>query len=123
MGDLTESFSRREFACKCSCGLDRINICIVHRLQLVRDISRIPIKILSGCRCEKHNKEVGGAPNSYHTLQIDDTTWAIDWCFYDDEDSLLEKLCTKLLDNWSGGFHYYKDKLFCHCDIGKRRRW
>jgi len=118
MGDLTESFSRKEFACRCQCGFDAINIGLVHRLQVVRDIARVPIKILSACRCPKHNEKVGGKPESYH-LKGD----AIDWCFFDEEDSLLEKLCTKLLDNWAGGFHHYPQGNFCHSDVGPRRRW
>lgn len=132
MGDLTESFSRKEFACKCGCGLDRIDERVVHRLQVARDISRIAIKINSGCRCKKHNADEGGEPNSFHLLQEDGFTKAIDWCFYNSENGLLEKLCTKLLDNWSGGFHFYPERIlpngiiqpaFCHCDIGPRRRW
>ena len=123
MGDLSENFSRSEFACKCGCGLDSINIGIAHRIQLIRDIVRVPIKINSGCRCLNHNESVGGGRRSFHTVQVDGTTWAVDWSFYDDEDGLMEKLCTKLLDNWSGGFHYYRDQNFCHCDIGPRRRW
>ena len=127
MGDLTETFSRKEFACKCNCGFDAINIGLVHRLQLVRDIARIPIKINSGCRCFKHNENSGGQTDSYHLRGE-----AIDWCFFNDEDALLEKLCTKLLDNWSGGFHFYSKRVlpsgiiqseFCHSDIGPRRRW
>jgi hypothetical protein len=132
MGDLTENLSRKEFACKCGCGYDRINLGIVHRVQLVRDIVRIGIKINSACRCQKHNTDEGGKPESLHLPQPDGTTWAIDFGFYDDENSLLEKLCTKLIDNWSGGFHFYPQRIlpdgivqppFCHCDIGRRRRW
>jgi len=117
MGDLTENFSRKEFACKCGCGFDLINLGLVHRLQLIRDISGVVIQILSGCRCPQHNEEVKGELNSYH-MRGD----AADWDFLD-SNNLLEKLCTKLIQNWSGGFHFYPDKKFCHADVGLRRRW
>ena len=127
MGDLTENFSRFEFECKCGCGKQDIDERLVNRLQLVRDIANIPIKINSGCRCVLHNEASKGEPNSLHLLGL-----AIDWCFDGGDNGLLEKMCTKLLTNWSGGFHFYFQRLlpsgftqppFCHCDIGKRRRW
>jgi uncharacterized protein YcbK (DUF882 family) len=127
MGDLTENFSRKEFACNCGCGKDNIDLRLVSRLQLIRDITGVKIKVNSGCRCVKHNKESGGTPDSAHLKGR-----ASDWCFDDGEDSLLEKLCTKLLNNWSGGFHFYPARTlddgtfqppFCHCDIERRRRW
>lgn len=128
MGDLTENFSRSEFACNCGCGYDKIDERIVNRLQLVRDIARVPIKVNSACRCLIHNAKVGGENGSYHLLGL-----AVDWCFDDPQgNGLLEKLCIKLIDNWSGGFHFYPQRTlpngviqppFCHCDIGRRRRW
>ena len=36
MGDLTEHFSRSEFACKCNCGADGISEELVSKLELVR---------------------------------------------------------------------------------------
>ena len=36
MGDLTDNFSRSEFACKCGCGADAISLDLVERLQLLR---------------------------------------------------------------------------------------
>jgi uncharacterized protein YcbK (DUF882 family) len=127
MGDITESFSKKEFACKCGCGFDAINPNLVHRLQVVRDIARVAIRIRSACRCPKHNASEGGKSESFHLKGE-----AIDWDFYTKEldplgETLLKKICTKLLDNWAGGFHYYppkgNDPEFCHCDIGQRRRW
>lgn len=119
MGDITENFSRYEFACKCGCGKDDIHVGLVHRLQVIRDITGHPIRILSGCRCQKHNAEVKGTQNSYHLYGM-----AADWCFGGEEtDRLLEKVATKLIPEWSGGFHYYPDKGFIHCDIGPKRRW
>ncbi len=119
MGDITQDFSRWEFRCKCGCGKEDIHIGLVHRLQVIRDITGHPIKILSGCRCAEYNAKIGGAPESYHLKGM-----AADWCFGgDDPDSLLAKVANRLIPEWSGGLHYYPEKNFIHCDIGPKRRW
>ncbi|OFY39603.1 MAG: hypothetical protein A2Z69_00210 [Bacteroidetes bacterium RBG_13_44_24] len=114
---ITENFDEFEFSCLCGCGFNIIDPRLVNRLQVVRDIVNIPIKIHSGCRCVNHNDDVGGENGSLHLLGL-----AADWSL-EDGDSLLKKLCEKLIGNWSGGFHYYELLNFVHTDIGKRRRW
>lgn len=65
MGDMSRNFSRWEFACQCGCGYDRIEPELVDRLQKVR--ARFgPLTINSACRCEKHNRQIGGRSNSAH---------------------------------------------------------
>lgn len=66
MNDLSEFFSRKEFACKCGCGFDDISLSLVRNLTSLREILDEPIHILSGCRCSKHNKECGGVEHSQH---------------------------------------------------------
>jgi len=66
VGDLTRHFSRREFACRCGCGYDRIAGDLAFRLEVLRTRIGQPIYVNSGCRCEKHNAAVRGAKNSYH---------------------------------------------------------
>lgn len=66
MGDLTNNFSQKEFACRCGCGFDQVNLDLVKRLQILRDKLKKSIIITSGCRCKKHNAEVQGSKNSYH---------------------------------------------------------
>lgn len=66
MGDLTKNFDRSEFACKCGCGLDDINMDLVDRLQSIRDVLGVPLRVNSGCRCFAHNQAVGGVPDSAH---------------------------------------------------------
>lgn len=63
---LSENFYRREFACKCGCGLDSIEMETVEVLQAVRDHFGVPVSITSGLRCKAHNARVGGAPRSQH---------------------------------------------------------
>lgn len=70
---LTKNFTRSEFACKCGCGFDDIDLGLVEALQKLRDlygewVRPIFIDINSGCRCKKHNKKEHGEPNSQHLL-------------------------------------------------------
>ena len=68
MGDMTENFSRAEFDCKDQCGLNLTKPALVAVLQTIRDHFDVPVKIVSGTRCEKHNRKVGGAKKSQHLL-------------------------------------------------------
>lgn len=78
MGDLTRNFSRSEFACRCGCGLDSIDPDLVDILQHSRTAVGIPYPINSGCRCQVHNKRIGGAGNSAHLLYEDNLCHAAD---------------------------------------------
>ena len=61
-----DNFSEYEFACKCGCGYNDIHYDTLDFLDKLRKAIGQPISIVSGCRCESHNKNVGGAPNSKH---------------------------------------------------------
>jgi len=65
MGDLSENFSREEFACKCQCGSDTVDAELIRILQDVRDKFG-PITITSGVRCAEYNRNVGGVKTSQH---------------------------------------------------------
>ena len=113
MIQITQNFNLEEFSCPC-CGFNVINYFLVHRLQVVRDIIGIPMHVLSGCRCQKHNNEVGGKPESQHLLGN-----ACDWTI---EDYSMNH-SSLLLHEWSGGFHFYPGDNFIHTDVGLKRRW
>jgi zinc D-Ala-D-Ala carboxypeptidase len=66
LGDLTKDFSRSEFACKCGCGLDSMNLFTIQKLQSARDLTGIAFFVVSGIRCATHNAASGGRPNSAH---------------------------------------------------------
>ena len=66
MGDLTEHFSRSEFACKCGCGRADVDLRLVSRLEALRRALGRPLIITSGVRCPEHNRTVGGKPTSAH---------------------------------------------------------
>lgn len=60
-------FKQSEFACKCGCGFDNVNLKLVKILDEIRDYFGQPIVVTSGCRCANHNaKQKGSSPNSRH---------------------------------------------------------
>ncbi|HDX6471612.1 TPA: DUF882 domain-containing protein, partial [Escherichia coli] len=64
---LSKHFSRKEFKCKCGkCDYDTIDAELLVILEDVREHFGKPVIINSGNRCPTHNKNVGGAANSYH---------------------------------------------------------
>lgn len=66
---LTANFSSQEYMCQCgNCSGGRVDLSHVNRIQMLRDIIGVPFKIISGCRCADHNRKVGGAVGSLHTL-------------------------------------------------------
>lgn len=62
-----ERFTDEELACRCGCGL-LPDMRSVERLYALRHIYGKPIVVNSGARCRRHNKEVGGAPDSAHLV-------------------------------------------------------
>ena len=64
---LSKHFSRKEVKCKCGkCDYDTIDAELLVILEDVREHFGKPVIINSGNRCPTHNKNVGGATNSYH---------------------------------------------------------
>ena len=70
MGDLSKHFSRKEFACKCGCGFQTVDVELLEVLMMVRSKFEASVTINSACRCEKHNKNIGGAYGSKHKRGI-----------------------------------------------------
>jgi len=77
MNKISKHLSYGEVVCKCGCGFglapDEFSPKMASLFEYVRayaclklDVNDCPIEITSGCRCEKHNEEVGGAFDSYH---------------------------------------------------------
>ena len=115
MGDLSRNFSKYEFACKCGCGFDDIAPNLIKVLQKLRDKFGKPIYISSGCRCPKHNVEVGGVPDSQHTRgKASDIFWHGNVC------PLYETLW-ELYENGEvpevGFIKLYPEKNFIHVDV------
>lgn len=64
MGDLTKNLSRSEFACKCGCDFDTVDVELVSMIQRCGDhfanmySTDIKIILTSGNRCREHNETV-----------------------------------------------------------------
>lgn len=63
---ISSYFERKEFACKCGCGFDSIDVETLATLDDIRNHFDKPITINSACRCVEHNASVGGAAKSQH---------------------------------------------------------
>lgn len=59
-------FEKEDFTCKCGCGFNIINPTLTQLLDQAREIAKTAFTVNCGCRCLKHNKEVGGEDNSSH---------------------------------------------------------
>ena len=66
MGDLTKNFDKKEFVCKCGCGLFNMDAHLIGELQEFRDSADRPVVINSGSRCPYHNHVEGGTNHSAH---------------------------------------------------------
>src|SRR5574344_902021 len=66
--DTIKHFKQSEFTCKDGCGYDDIDLRLVKILDQIRDHFNSPVIVTSGCRCKKHNAEVGGVQESRHVL-------------------------------------------------------
>lgn len=71
MGTLSDHFSVFEFACRDSCGACEVDPDLLVALEELRARVGVPIQITSGCRCSRHNSEIGGARHSYHLTILD----------------------------------------------------
>lgn len=66
MAKLTHYFAREEFACGCGCGFDTVDYTLATVLEQLRFDFKRAVAVTSGARCAKHNKAVGGEPDSQH---------------------------------------------------------
>lgn len=72
---LTKNFTRDEFECQCGkCTTQMIDTELVDKLQRIRDVLGVPLKITSGYRCIPHNAAVKGSSGSKHRYGM-----AADW--------------------------------------------
>jgi len=118
MGDLTNNFSRFEFACKCGCGFDDIDPKVVAALQKLRDMLDKPIHVTSGCRCPAHNATLHGAAGGSLHMQGKAADIAIRDMTPGDVADYVEAHIPEFAN---GGIGRYPG--FTHCDIGPKRRW
>ncbi len=77
---ISEHFKRQELACPC-CGQCRVQWALIEvledlRARLQRDGAPAQLIVESGYRCAAHNRAVGGAPLSQHTLGSAADVWS-----------------------------------------------
>lgn len=99
-------------ACPC-CGEFYLDPDAMDRLQAARDILGRSMRINSGHRCPIHNARVGGAPMSWHKLQI-----AFDISIAGHDPRALLDACREA---GFSTFGFYG--TFLHTDTRPGRRW
>ncbi len=62
---ISEHFSERELACR-HCGRVKVSCELMAALEELRRRKGRPLPIISGYRCPRHNRAVGGARRSQH---------------------------------------------------------
>ena len=68
MGNITRNLSRYEFACRCGCGFDTMDVETVEIVQELCDHFKTKVRVHSGARCKVYNSLINGAPKSQHML-------------------------------------------------------
>lgn len=115
---MAKYFTDGELACRCCSS---VGTGIDQRLQDVLDAMRetagVPLQLSCAYRCEQHNTEVGGVPNSYHCQGIAADILIPDGFTVDDLASIAEQCGA------DGIGRYYGDG-FVHVDTrGYAARW
>lgn len=108
--NLSEHFHSSEFTCH-HCGAIKVHPRLIVLLEQLRaDCGGLPLHINSGYRCQIHNRNVGGVPDSQHTLgtaadvavpaglNFGQFKWYVDRLPFD-------------------GIGYYRDGGFIHVDV------
>ena len=108
---LTKNFTRDEFQCQCKkCEAQMIDTELVEKLQRIRDVLGVPLKITSGYRCIVHNasKTVGGSRTSKHLYGF-----AADW-------RTLNRVALGIIAQAVGfggiGIYWHPEAAMCHAD-------
>ena len=113
---ISQHFTAEEFACN-HCGKshpDGVPQELLTILEAVREHYGTPVNINSGYRCPTHNKNVGGAINSYHMKGLAADFWM--------KNVDPHTVYRDLNQNHEGGLGDYN--TFTHVDVrGYRARW
>ena len=119
MANNTKNFKVSELACKCGCGFNIIDQRIINMAQTIRDALGVPVRVNSGCRCEKHNKACGSTKGSFHTKGL-----AADLSSSSSAQTMFDTVRKLKAEGKLQDLEYcilYKRKNFIHIDCGKKR--
>ena len=118
MANDTKNFKISEFACKCGCGMNVIDQRVIDMAQVIREELGVPVKVNSGCRCEKHNARVGGVKGSKHTKGL-----AADLSCSMGSDVMFQAVKRLQAQGKLPALDYcIKYKTFIHIDCGGKRK-
>lgn len=117
MGDISDNFSRHEFACHCGCGFDTVDIDLIRLCEFVRKLNHNkPTTVSSGCRCNGHNATIiGAAENSCHVVGR-----AAD-LFVDNPERIYLSLCKVFPNKY--GFGLYDNRIHVDSRSDGYGRW
>ena len=110
MGDLSQHFSRAEFACHC-CGDLKVDPKLVEAMEELRARAGAAIVVHDGYRCPAHNQNVGGVSDSEHTKGL-----AADISIAGLTVQQMYELALEIADFKDGGIGVY-DAGFVHVDV------
>jgi uncharacterized protein YcbK (DUF882 family) len=117
MGDLSAHFSRKELSCRC-CGRLKIDPKLLDGLENLRALAGAIVTVHAGYRCPRHNREVGGVPQSEHLQGL-----AADISVPGFSLQRMYELALEIPQFAGGGIGVY-DGNFLHVDVRDRRaRW
>ena len=116
----TKNFKVSEFSCHCGCGYNVIDQRVINMAQAIRDELGVPVRVNSGCRCEKNNAKAGGVKGSFHVKGK-----ACDLSCSLGAQRMFEAVQKLRADGKLPDLEYcilYKGKNFIHIDCGKKRK-
>jgi len=115
---VTPHLTRDEIRCRCGCGKAGIDFVTAVLFEKIRKwCGGVPMTVTSCFRCETHNRNVGGSPNSMHL-----SGRAIDFVH---PNLTPMQVLSVIESNVHGqfGIGTYPSKGFTHADSGNGRRW
>lgn len=118
---LETNFNSSEFECPC-CGYAIIDTNLVRACQSIRTMHDIPVKVISGYRCPRHNAATGGAEYSRHLVGCGaDLFWA-GMVLSTKSDSLFRKRLIEKAEDWGiYGIGWGARKFHIDTDITRKR--
>jgi len=120
-------FFENEFVCRCAQKHIKARISTLLMLMLfeARKYADVPFKIMSGCRCEAHNRDMGGKPLSDHLdgqislengKKVDMITVGVDVSIANNRFKIIQALMAVGFNR----FVFYRNKNIVHVGLDTR---
>jgi len=122
---ITDHLTRGEIECHCGCGFglgdNDFKIIVAQAFEEIRELVGLPIVASSGCRCIKHNRDIGSEDTSRHIRGL-----AVDLrCPKDYDYNKFYQICLSVIGDGGGvGKYEFANSPFVHIDLrGWKERW